>query len=138
MTDVLFRFDVDAPPNTILQAVTTGEGIRSFWTSRAEVPAEVGETLKLEFQQAPLPFDLRLEQADEHTVVWRAQTFPPHWIGTSIRWDVEPRAGGSTVAFRHDGFADDDEAGRVAYTWGTIMARLKEYAETGRSDPVFT
>ena len=50
MTDVLLRFDVDAPPNTILQAVTTGEGIRSFWTSRAEVPAEVGETLKLEFQ----------------------------------------------------------------------------------------
>lgn len=138
MTDVLFRFDVDAPPDAILQAVTTSEGIRSFWTSRADVPAEVGETLKLEFQQAPLPFDLCLEQADEHTVVWRAQTFPPHWVGTTIRWDVDAREDGSTVAFRHDGFVDDDEAGRVAYTWGTIMARLKEYAETGRSEPVFS
>jgi mannose-6-phosphate isomerase-like protein (cupin superfamily) len=38
---------------------------------------------------------------------------------------------------RHAGFSDDDEAGRVAYTWGRIMARVKQYAETGRPDPVF-
>ena len=136
MTDVLFRFDVDARPETLLQAVTTGEGIRSFWTSHAEVPANVGETLKLEFpERAPLPFDLRLEQSDQRTVVWRTQTFPPHWVGTTVRWDVEPRDDGSTVAFRHAGFTDDDDAGRAAYTWGEIMARLKDYAETGRSDP---
>jgi uncharacterized protein YndB with AHSA1/START domain len=136
--DVLFRFDVDAPPDALLQAVTTEDGIRSFWTSRAKVPTDVGQTLELEFRQAPLPFDLRLEQSDQRTVVWRAQTFPPHWVGTTIRWDVEPRDDGATVAFRHAGFEDDDEAGRVAYTWGEIMARLKQYAETGRSDPVFT
>jgi hypothetical protein len=136
--DVLFRFDVDASPDTLLRAVKTAEGIRSFWTTRAEVPADVGETLTLEFQQAPKPFDLRLEQSDDRTVVWRAQTFPPHWVGTTIRWDVEARDDGSTVAFRHGGFSDDDEAGRVAYTWGEIMARLKQYAETGQAKPVFT
>jgi hypothetical protein len=85
--DVLFRFDVDASPDTLLRAVKTAEGIRSFWTTRAEVPADVGETLTLEFQQAPKPFDLRLEQSDDRTVVWRAQTFPPHWVGTTIRWE---------------------------------------------------
>jgi uncharacterized protein YndB with AHSA1/START domain len=134
--DVLFRFDVDAPPDTLLRALTTGEGIRSFWTSRAEVPAKVGETLKLEFpERAPLPFDLRLEQSDQRTVVWRTQTFPPHWVGTTVRWDVEARDDGCTVAFRHAGFMDDGEAGRAAYTWGEIMARLAQHAETGRSDP---
>jgi uncharacterized protein YndB with AHSA1/START domain len=137
VTDVVFRFDVDAPPDTLLEAIKTGEGIRSFWTSRAEVPADLGKTLKLEFEQAPLPFDLRLEQSDQHSVVWRTETFPPHWVGTTIRWDVAARDGGSTVAFRHAGFTDEDEAGRVAYTWGEIMARLKQYAETGRAEPVF-
>jgi hypothetical protein len=29
------------------------------------------------------------------------------------------------------------KTGRVAYTWDQIMVRLKEYAETGRPDPVF-
>lgn len=121
----------------MLEAVKTTEGIKSFWTSRADVPSDVGETLKVEFAIAPLPFDLRLEQSDERTVLWRTETFPPHWVGTAVRWDVEPRDDGSTVSFRHAGFTDDEEAGRVAYTWGEIMVRLKEYAETGRPNPVF-
>ena len=138
MTDVLFRFEVDAPPRTVLEAVKTSEGIEGFWTSRAQVLAEVGRTLEVEFAVAPAPFDLRLEQSDERTVVWRTETFPPHWVGTTVRWDVEPGENGSTVSFRHAGFADEEEAGRVAYTWGQIMVRLKEYAETGRANPVFT
>ena len=137
MADVLFRFDVDAPPQHVLDAVKTTEGIKGFWTSRATVPTEVGETVEVAFAVAPAPFDLLLEQSDDSTVVWRPQSFPPHWVGTTVRWDVEPSDAGSSVSFRHAGFADDAEAGRVAYTWGQIMVRLKEYAETGRPNPVF-
>jgi hypothetical protein len=137
MTDVLFRFDVDAAPEAVLEAVKTTAGIQGFWTSRAEVPRGVGETLRLEFPIAPAAFDLRLEQSDERSVVWRTETFPPHWVGTTVHWEIEARDDGSTVGFRHVGFADDEEAGRVAYTWGQIMVRLKEYAETGIPNPVF-
>src|SRR5436305_6906645 len=100
MSDVLFRFDVDAAPEAVLAAVKTTEGIKGFWTSRADVPAEVGATVKVEFAIAPLPFDLRLEQSDERTVVWRTETFPPHWVGTTARWDVEPSEAGATVNCR--------------------------------------
>ena len=137
MTDVLFRFDVPAPPERVIEAVTTTDGIKGFWTSRAEVPLEVGGTLELGFAIAPLPFDLRLERSDQQSVVWRTETFPPHWVGTSIHWDVVACETGSTVGFRHEGFSDDEEAGRVAYTWGQIMTRLVEYAETRKPNPVF-
>src|SRR5262245_6403341 len=137
MADILFRFDVDAPPQRVLDALKTEDGIRGFWTSRAEVPEVVGETLRLGFTVAPAPFDLRLEQSDETTVRWRTETFPPHWVGTSVTWTVAPRDGGSAVAFRHAAFADDADAGHAAYTWGQIMVHLKDYAETGRADPVF-
>lgn len=137
MTDVLFRFGVDAAPGDVLGAVKTTEGIKGFWTSRAAVPAAVGETVTVEFAQAPLPFDLRLEQSDERTVVWRTETFPPHWVGTSIHWNVTEREGGCTVDFRHAGLSDEAETGSVAYAWGQIMVRLKEYAETGTPNPVF-
>jgi hypothetical protein len=63
----------------------------------------VGGTVRVEFAIAPLPFDLRLEQSDEQTVVWRTETFPPHWVGTTVRWDVEPSDAGATVNFRHAG-----------------------------------
>ena len=85
-----------------------------------------------------MPFDLRLEQSDEQSIVWRTETFPPHWVGTSIHWHVAEREGGSTVDFRHAGFSDDTETGSVAYTWGQVMVRLKEYAETGTPNPLFS
>ena len=137
VSDVVFRFDVDAEPGRVLAAVKTTDGIKGFWTSRADVPEQVGEVVKVEFAIAPAPFDLRLEQSDERTVVWRTETFPPHWVGTTVRWDVDEHDGGSTVAFRHAGFDDEDEAGRVAYTWGQIMVKLKQFVETGEPDPVF-
>jgi uncharacterized protein YndB with AHSA1/START domain len=138
MTDVLFRFDVDATPETVLAALTTSDGIKGFWTSRADVPADVGATLKVEFAVAPLPFDLRLELSDAQTVVWRTETFPPHWVGSQIRWDVDAREQGSTVNFRHSGLNTEAEAGQVAYTWGQVMVKLKQYAESGIPDPVFS
>lgn len=137
MADINFRFGVDAAPQTVLDALKTREGIRGFWTATAEVPAEVGETLRLGFAIAPAPFDLRLERSDETGVAWRTETFPPHWVGTTIAWDVQPRDGGATVVFRHDGLADVSDAGSAAYTWGQIMVRLKRFAETGKADPVF-
>jgi uncharacterized protein YndB with AHSA1/START domain len=138
MTDINFRFDVDAPPQTVLDALKTSEGIQAFWTTNADVPTEVGETLRLGFAIAPAPFDLRLDRSDESGVGWRTETFPPHWVGTSISWDVQQRDGGATVTFHHDGFADIGDAGSAAYTWGQIMVQLKHYAETGKPDPVFT
>jgi len=138
MSDVLFRFDVDAAAEAVLDAVKTGDGIKGFWTSRADVPEQVGETLKLGFAIAPAPFDLRLERSDERTVIWRTESFPPHWVGTTVRWDVEPRDGGSTVRFRHAAFAGAGEAARVADTWGQSIVWPKESAETGRSNPVFS
>ena len=88
MGDVLFTFDVDAAPDAVRRALTTTEGIASFWTDEADVPAEVGETLTLGFPEAPLPFDLLLAQSDDKVIIWRTVTFPPQWVGTDIRWEL--------------------------------------------------
>ena len=34
MTSILFRFDVDAVPQAVLEALKTTEGIKGFWTDR--------------------------------------------------------------------------------------------------------
>ena len=138
MGDVLFMFDVDAAPDAVRRALTTTEGIASFWTDKADVPAEIGETLKLGFPEAPLPFDLLLAQSDDKVIIWRTVTFPPQWVGTDIRWELSSGDGTSTVAFRHGTFADETEEGQVAYVWGQVMVQLKRYLETGVATPVFT
>ena len=135
---MLFLFDVDATPRSVLEAVMTGHGIKGFLTTVAEVPTGVGETLQLGFAAAPAPFDLRIEESDERVVNWRTETFPPHWVGTSIRWEIDARDGGTVVGFRHVGFAGDVGAGHTACTGGQIMVQLTRYTETGVRDPVFS
>jgi hypothetical protein len=137
MNDALFTFEVDAAPSALRRAVTTTEGITSFWTDRADVPSRLGETITLNFPDAPAAFDLELTQSDEKMITWRTQSFPPQWVGTSIRWEIKGGNGTSTVAFRHGPFTDDEEAGRVAYVWGQVMVQLKRYVETGVAAPVF-
>jgi hypothetical protein len=117
MGNVLFTFDVDAAPDAVRRALTTSEGIASFWTDKAEVPAEVGESLTLAFPDAPAPFDLVLTQSDDEMISWRTATFPPQWVGTDIRWEISGGDGASTIAFRHGAFSDETEEGRVAYVW---------------------
>jgi uncharacterized protein YndB with AHSA1/START domain len=117
MGDVLFTFDINAAPDVVRQALTTTEGIASFWTDKADIPEEVGETLKLGFPEAPRPFDLLLAQSDDKVIIWRTVTFPPQWVGTDIRWELSGSDGTSIVAFRHGSFADETEQGRVAYVW---------------------
>ena len=137
MGDVLFTFDVNATPDAVRRALTTTEGIASFWTDRADVPTEIGETLTLGFPDAPLPFDLLLAQSDDKVIIWRTATFPPQWVGTDIRWELSGGDRTSTVAFRHGTFADETEEGQVAYVWGQVMVQLKRYLETGVATPVF-
>ena len=137
MTDVLFTFDVDTASSEVHRALTTTEGITSFWTDTADVSSQVGQTTTLNFPDAPISFDLELTQSDEKMITWRTQSFPPQWVGTSIRWEIKGGNGTSTVAFRHGPFTDDEEAGRVAYVWGQVMVQLKRYVETGVAAPVF-
>jgi hypothetical protein len=137
MGDVLFTFDVDARPETIRLALTTTEGIVSFWTDEANVPTEVGKKLMLDFPDAPAPFDLVLTQSDDDVIGWRTQSFPPQWVGTDIRWQISAGEMSSRVAFRHGTFGDETEQGQVAYVWGQVMVQLKRYAETGIAAPVF-
>ena len=137
MGDVLFTFDINATPDAVRQALTTTDGVRSFWTDKADVPAKVGETLTLSFPDAPAPFDLVLTQSDDDMITWRTATFPPQWVGTDIRWRLSGGEGMSMVAFRHGTFEDETEQGRVAFVWGQVMVQLKHYVETGVAAPVF-
>jgi uncharacterized protein YndB with AHSA1/START domain len=135
--DVLFEFDVDAAPEAVRRALTTTEGISSFWTDKADVPTEVGDTIMLSFPEGPAPFDLLLAESGEDMITWRTATFPPQWVGTGIRWEIAAGDNASTVTFRHGPFADETEQGKVAYVWGQVMVQLKRYVETGEAAPVF-
>lgn len=87
-----------------------------------------------------MPFELELQTSSEERIVWVTKDFPPTWAGTKVVWDLtaKPDGPGTRVGFGHvDWDPADPTIGHVAYTWGQLMVRLKQYVETGRPEPFF-
>ena len=142
MAEAVFLVDIAAGKGAIRDALTTQEGITSWWTTQAKVPSGTGERMTLEFPEAPMPFELSVDEVGDDRVRWTSVgSCPPHWEGTEIVWNIgdHPSGSGSQVFFEHRGFAAADPMlGHTAYTWALLMGHLAAYAQSGTADPFFS
>jgi uncharacterized protein YndB with AHSA1/START domain len=140
MSAIITQFDVDAADGVVWQALTTPEGIRSWWTTQAEVPFGTGAVLKLRFPDAPISWDLRVDEAVENERLrWHCVGGPPPWVDTDIlfRLAAAPERG-TRMLFDHVGWNDAEEMIRVVtFGWVQMFLRLKGYVETGTPQPFF-
>src|SRR5947209_340939 len=140
MARILFETHIAAPLGTIVAALTTAEGIASWWTDDVDFPGGEGATMRLGFPVAPAPFELKVEEQGATRVIWRSVgAFPPHWVGTTVAWTLTAADDGATkVHFNHDRWVDDaGPFAMSAYTWGQLLGTLKSYVETGEPAPLF-
>lgn len=139
MAEAVFLVDIDSDRTAVRNALTTQEGIVGWWTTEASVS---DGAMKLGFPEAPLPFELRVDEVGDDRVRWTSVgAFPPHWADTEIVWNLMDHSEGSgtQLFFEHRGFAAADPMlGHTAYTWALLMSHLKSYAETGRAGPLFS
>ena len=141
MARIVFETDVAADAATIVEALTTRDGIAGWWTDDVQLEGGEGATMRLGFPIAPVPFELVIEGAAADQVMWRSTgEFPPHWVDTTVTWTLRPGDGGTTkVHFNHDGWASDEGPFPMsAYTWGQLFGRLADHAQSGTVAPLFT
>lgn len=139
MARILFDLDIAAPPVKIRRALSTEDGIKSWWTQDATFGDGETPVMTLGFPIAPMPFEVRLDEASDERVHWTSVgDFPPHWAGTEITWTLTATENGTNVLFNHDGWTDDEGPFAMsAYTWGQLMGTLKSHCESGASVPMF-
>lgn len=139
--DILLAVEMKAGAATITDALTTKEGLSSFWTPDVVAEPEAGTEARFGFAGAPMPLVLQVDRIDPgREVVWTEPQNFPHWDDTTIAWRMSDGAepGGTKVLLRHLGFPEAQpewEFASVAYTWATILERLKLLAETGHAEP---
>jgi hypothetical protein len=136
--DILMQFDIDAERATVRDALTTEEGIRSWWSTRTEGPSD-GE-LRVSFPDVPQPFEFAVEDDGADRTSWVTGAFPPWWAGTTVRFELSenPDGPGTRLHFAHRGYEPDNPViPIVTPAWAQILLRLKAYAETGRAQPFF-
>jgi hypothetical protein len=134
---ILMQFDIDAERETVRQALGTEEGVRSWWSTRAEGPAD--GALRVSFPDMPQPFEFSVVE-DGDRIDWVTGAFPPWWAGTTVRFELgeNPDGPGTRVLFSHRDYdADNPVIPVVTPAWAQILLRLKGYAETGEPQPFF-
>ncbi len=133
---VLMQFDIDAESAAVHRALDTEEGIRSWWTTHADLDAR---RLQTSFPDVPQPFEFAVRDAPDR-VEWVTGAFPPWWAGTTIRFDIgqNPEGPGTRLSFSHRDYEPDNPViPIVTPAWAQILLRLKGYAETGVRQPFF-
>jgi uncharacterized protein YndB with AHSA1/START domain len=141
--EMLHAVEIHADPHTVFEAVATQRGQTAFWTADAIVQPSVGSVADFGFPGAHARLKMRVERLEpDHQVVWLCQGDFPYWSGTRVTWEMRPAnaPGETTLTFSHTGWSADyptHEFAHVNFTWGQIVARLKDYAESGQPRPYF-
>jgi uncharacterized protein YndB with AHSA1/START domain len=131
---------IAAGADKIYEAISTGQGLASFWTKDSQAEPRVGSIAKFGFGGPRLELKVA-ELTPAKLVRWVSHEVFPDWAGTTILWEIASAENGrSEVTFSHSGWPEDlpqAKLGSVNYTWGRVVGRLKKHAETGDVVPYF-
>lgn len=137
MAELKHQIAIDAAPQKVYQALTTGDGLRSWWTTDAQTGQRVGAAAEFGFDNRRTVFRMAIAELDPaKRVVWACHGDPPEWNGTTLTWDLEPSERGTIVRFNHSGWREVTEMFAICNSsWGELMHRLKDYLEGRNPGP---
>src|SRR4029453_13126008 len=99
MPDIAIQIDTTADPAAAYTALTTTGGVAGWWTTRNQTSGTVGEVDKMWFPDAPMAWELRVDEAVPGKVLARhCVGGPPQWIRTPVRFVPQTAPHGGTSA----------------------------------------
>ena len=135
---IVLAIEVAGQPETVYEAITSADGLASFWTPSVTGSTAVGGSLSFGFSEAPVDLAMTVTRADGSVVSWSCGGPWPGWTDTTVSWATAPSDAGTMVIFRHDDWddtVDDASFGSVALTWAMVLQALKAFVETGQPGP---
>lgn len=141
MSDIRHEINIQAPPQTVYEALTTQEGLQNWWTVDTQALPEVGSLAVFGFFNRSTVFRMRIDELiPEKRVKWSCEGDVDEWIGTEIQFDLESDEGaGSKMRFQHKNWRSMEGIyAQCNTTWGNLMFRLKAFAEGKNPGPLFT
>ena len=136
MKSIEHSFQSKASADDFYQALTTIEGLSSWWTPDTIGNPEVGDSLYFSFAHyAMFEFQVALLNPGK-LVSWKFLNGNPNWDNTYVTFIIEENEEGTKIEFVHDGFQEVyDNYDNVKLSWQDYLASLKEYCETGVGRP---
>lgn len=127
---------INAKPETIYKALSTIDGLSSWWTSLTSGESKINEIIEFRFDE---PYYMRmkvLELLENRKVLWECIEAEEDWIGTLISFDIEGDGNNSILRFKHDKWpTHDDFFSHCNLSWAKYLISLRLYIESGKGAP---
>lgn len=129
---------INTPPEVLYEALTTENGIGSWWDKPKAVKSDAG--VVLEFNPGAEHGLLRMKVLDSvqgKQVEWECISAHPKnspasaWTGTRIIFEISKKETVAILNFRHVGWDENSEYfGFCNYQWGVALQKLKHACES--------
>lgn len=140
MHDIVHELTIAAKPEAVFAAVTTKDGLASWWTTDCEAEPLEGSEASFGFEGHSVVVRMRVDTLEPPELVhWHCIEGPDEWVGTSVAFRIEPARDGpesSVVRFWHGGWDyEDGLLPRCSFEWAMYLDSLRRYLETGTGSP---
>jgi len=148
MHDIVHELTIAAAPAKIFEAVTTQQGLSSWWTTDCSATPAVDTEATFAFEGHSVVFTMRVDLLEPPELVhWECTGGPDEWVGTKIAFRIEAVEGAdganggggpavSIVRFWHGGWEfEDGLLPRCSFEWAMYLDSLRRFIETGTGSP---
>lgn len=136
MATISHIFHIDATREEVMQAISTIDGLKKWWTVKTSGDEKPGGVLEFNFSPGAY-IKFRVEQINGvEGYHWECTDAHPEWIGTKARFELSRSENKTKVEFHHSGWAEQSEFfARCNFSWGRYFISLRDYLETGTGNP---
>ena len=136
MVDILHKIGIkSSSPDDVYKALTTLEGLASWWTNNAQGESKVGGVIEFRFGAGGIDMKVLELTPDQH-VLWEVVAGPAEWIGTTVSFDLQQEGDWTLVRFKHQGWKEPvDFMHHCSTKWAVFLLSLKSLLETGKGAP---
>lgn len=137
MPEILHQLIIEVSPTAVFDAITTQQGLSSWWTTDVKVEPKVGSIAEFGFNSHATAIDMRIVALDKPNFVrWHCLVGYSEWANTDLIFALSPHRKGTVLRFAHRGWeASDGILPRCSYEWAVYLTSLKSYLETGTGSP---
>ena len=134
MAAIHHQVGLKAKPTDIYQAITTLDGLSSWWT-KTTGNTNIGDKLNFHFNEHIVEMKI-LELINNQKIVWQCSDKEGEWKNTIITFELVTSEEQVFINFSHTNWAEQtDLCSHCSTKWAVFILSLKSYIETGKGQP---
>ena len=130
MPDLVHQFHVAASAEVLFAAISTPEGLNSWWTLESSGQPQIGTQYRFYFGPKYDWLATVVAAEADRSITWQMLRAMDDWIPTCLEFRLSPDNGGCKVHFAHRGWQAESEHFAISnFCWGQLLKGLKDYVE---------